>query len=873
MANNSIKTSAQLRTAFLEFFEAHGHKRVPSSPLIPANDPTLLFTNAGMVQFKDVFLGNDKRSYKRATSSQRCVRAGGKHNDLENVGYTARHHTFFEMLGNFSFGDYFKREAIEFAWEFLTQTIGLPEERLWVTVFNEDQEAEDIWLKEIKVSPERFSRIGAKDNFWSMGDTGPCGPCSEIFYDHGEEVPGGPPGTPDEDGDRYIEIWNLVFMQYNRDKSGKMTELPHPSVDTGMGLERLAAILQGVHNNYEIDLFQHIIKTIAQLADCKDISNKSLRVIADHIRACSFLIVDGVIPSNEGHGYVLRRIIRRAIRHGHKLGLREPFFYKLVDVLNQEMGDAYPELTKAKAQVEKVLKQEEERFAETLDQGMHILEQEIKNLSSKTIPGEVVFKLYDTYGFPVDLTADVAREHGLEIDRKGYEQTMEKQREMARASSSFDVDYNDGLELEGKTEFLGYKDLSSEQSNISHILINGEEAESLSETGQSAMLILDSTPFYGESGGQVGDTGRIFTYNAQFDVTDTQKKGDVFVHIGKLVKGTFKIGDKVNAQVDPELRSRIACNHSATHLLHAALRNILGEHVQQKGSLVDSEKLRFDFPHFEAISKAQLKQIENLVNRQIRQNHEVETNIMDIDAARESGAMALFGEKYDDQVRVLRMSDFSIELCGGTHVKHTGDIGLFKITSEGGVAAGVRRIEAVTAQGALDYIEQLEEQMDNAAALLKTGRDTFYDKVSALMERSRKLEKEFDQLKAKLANAQGNELTDNAVEIDGIKVLAAKLEGVDAKGLRDTMDKLKTKLGSCAIVLGVVNGDKVSLAAGVSKDCTGRIKAGDLVNSVASQVGGKGGGRPDMAMAGGNQPENLEKALLTVPSWVENQLK
>ncbi len=873
MANNSIKTSAQLRTAFLEFFEAHGHKRVPSSPLIPANDPTLLFTNAGMVQFKDVFLGNDKRSYKRATSSQRCVRAGGKHNDLENVGYTARHHTFFEMLGNFSFGDYFKREAIEFAWEFLTQTIGLPEERLWVTVFNEDQEAEDIWLKEIKVSPERFSRIGAKDNFWSMGDTGPCGPCSEIFYDHGEEVSGGPPGTPDEDGDRYIEIWNLVFMQYNRDKSGKMTELPHPSVDTGMGLERLAAILQGVHNNYEIDLFQHIIKTIAQLADCKDISNKSLRVIADHIRACSFLIVDGVIPSNEGHGYVLRRIIRRAIRHGHKLGLREPFFYKLVGVLNQEMGDAYPELTKAKAQVEKVLKQEEERFAETLDQGMHILEQEIKNLSSKTIPGEVVFKLYDTYGFPVDLTADVAREHGLEIDRKGYEQTMEKQREMARASSSFDVDYNDGLELEGKTEFLGYKDLSSEQSNISHILINGEEAESLSEAGQSAMLILDSTPFYGESGGQVGDTGRIFTYNAQFDVTDTQKKGDIFVHIGKLVKGTFKIGDKVNAQVDPELRSRIACNHSATHLLHAALRNILGEHVQQKGSLVDSEKLRFDFPHFEAISKAQLKQIENLVNRQIRQNHEVETNIMDIDAARESGAMALFGEKYDDQVRVLRMSDFSIELCGGTHVKHTGDIGLFKITSEGGVAAGVRRIEAVTAQGALDYIEQLEEQMDNAAALLKTGRDTFYDKVSALMERSRKLEKEFDQLKAKLANAQGNELTDNAVEIDGIKVLAAKLEGVDAKGLRDTMDKLKTKLGSCAIVLGVVNGDKVSLAAGVSKDCTGRIKAGDLVNSVASQVGGKGGGRLDMAMAGGNQPENLEKALLTVPSWVENQLK
>ncbi len=873
MANNSIKTSAQLRTAFLEFFEAHGHQRVPSSPLVPANDPTLLFTNAGMVQFKDVFLGNDKRSYKRATSSQRCVRAGGKHNDLENVGYTARHHTFFEMLGNFSFGDYFKREAIEFAWEFLTQTIALPEERLWVTVFNEDQEAEDIWLKEVKISPERFSRIGAKDNFWSMGDTGPCGPCSEIFYDHGAEVAGGPPGSPDEDGDRYIEIWNLVFMQYNRDKSGKMTELPHPSVDTGMGLERLAAILQGVHNNFEIDLFQHIIKTIAQLADCKDIKNKSLRVIADHIRACSFLIVDGVIPSNEGRGYVLRRIIRRAIRHGHKLGLRKPFFHKLVDVLDQEMGDAYPELSQAKAQVEKILRQEEERFAETLDQGMHILAQEIKNLSGNTIPGDVVFKLYDTYGFPVDLTADVAREQQLKIDREGYEQAMEKQRERARASSSFAVDYNDTIELDGKTEFLGYSDLSTTQSSITRILIDGKEADVLAEEGQSAMLILDSTPFYGESGGQVGDSGRIFTDNARFDVLDTQKKGDVLVHIGKLLQGSFKTGEQVSAQVDPQLRQRIACNHSATHLLHAALRNILGEHVQQKGSLVDSEKLRFDFSHFEAITKEQLKQIETLVNQQIRLNHKVETNIMDIEAAKTSGAMALFGEKYDDQVRVLRMSDFSVELCGGTHVNRTGDIGLFKITSEGGVAAGVRRIEAVTAQAALDYVEQLEQQVDNVAALFKAGRDTVYDKVAALMERSRKLEKELHQLKAKLASAQGNELTDNAVEIDGIKVLAAKLEGVDAKGLRETMDQLKTKLGSCAIILGVVKGDKVSLAAGVSKDCTDRIKAGDLVNSVASQVGGKGGGRPDMAMAGGNQPENLEKALSTVPSWVENQLK
>ena len=873
MANNSIKTSAQLRTAFLEFFETHGHRRVPSSPLVPANDPTLLFTNAGMVQFKDVFLGQDKRSYKRATSSQRCVRAGGKHNDLENVGYTARHHTFFEMLGNFSFGDYFKREAIQYAWEFLTKTIGLPEERLWITVFNEDQDAEDIWLKELKVSPDRFSRIGAKDNFWAMGDTGPCGPCSEIFYDHGEEVPGGPPGTADEDGDRYIEIWNLVFMQYSRDKSGQLTELPHPSVDTGMGMERLAAILQGVHNNYEIDLFQHIIKIIAQLADCKDLSNKSLRVIADHIRACSFLIVDGVIPSNEGRGYVLRRIIRRAIRHGHKLGLREPFFHKLVAVLEQEMGEAYPELTKAQAQVEKVLKQEEERFAETLDQGMHILEHEIKQLAGKTIPGEVVFKLYDTYGFPVDLTADVAREHGLEIDREGYEQAMQKQRAMARASSSFAIDYNDKVELDGSTEFLGYSELKTDQSHISQIILDGEKNDTLETAGQSAMLILDSTPFYGESGGQVGDTGRISCADAQFDVIDTQKKGAVFVHIGKLVKGKFRVGDQVSAQVDPELRSRIACNHSATHLLHAALRQVLGEHVQQKGSLVDSEKLRFDFSHFEAISREQLQQIETIVNQQIRCNHSVETNIMDIDAARDSGAMALFGEKYDDQVRVLRMSDFSIELCGGTHVKHTGDIGLLKITSEAGVAAGVRRIEAVTAQGALKYVEQLEQQVDNVAALLKSGRDTVYDKVGALMERSRKLEKELDQLKARLANAQGNELTDNAVEINGIKVLAAKLEGVDAKGLRDTMDQLKTKLGSCAIVLGVVNGNKVSLAAGVSKDSTKRIKAGDLVNSVASQVGGKGGGRPDMAMAGGNQPENLEKALSMVPSWVEDQLK
>ncbi len=877
MIKSSIKTSAQLRTAFLEFFEEQDHKRVSSSPLVPGNDPTVLFTNAGMVQFKDVFLGQDKRDYKRAVSSQRCVRAGGKHNDLENVGYTARHHTFFEMLGNFSFGDYFKREAIQYAWDFLTKVVGLPEEKLWVTVFEEDDEASDVWLNEMKISPDRFSKIGAKDNFWSMGDTGPCGPCSEIFYDHGEEIAGGPPGTPEEDGDRYIEIWNLVFMQFNRDKSGEMIPLPYPAVDTGMGLERLAAILQGVHNNYEIDLFQHIIKTIAKLANCKDLENKSLRVIADHIRACSFLIVDGIIPSNEGRGYVLRRIIRRAIRHGHKLGLREPFFYQLVDVLNQEMGEAYPELTKAQAQVEKILKQEEIRFAETLDQGMQILGAEIKALSGKVIPGDVVFKLYDTYGFPVDLTADVAREHSLEIDRDGYEKAMEKQREMARASNSFEIDYNDDVALEGQTEFVGYDALSNDQGKILNIIVNGDMSEQLeaasSKESQSAMLILDSTPFYGESGGQVGDTGTISTENARFNVFDTQKNGDVFIHVGELVQGTLQTGETVSCQVNQSKRDDIACNHSATHLLHAALRTILGDHVQQKGSLVDDEKLRFDFSHFEAIQADQLQSIETLVNQQIRKNHSVDTTLMDIDEAKESGAMALFGEKYAAKVRVLSMSNFSVELCGGTHVSRTGDIGLLKITSEAGVAAGVRRIEAVTGQGALTYVEQNEQQIDHTASLLKANRETLFDKVSALVERTKKLEKELDHLKGKLASAQGNELTDNAVEIKGLKVLAAKLEGVDAKGLRDTMDQLKSKMGSCAIVLAVVDGKKVSIAAGVSKDSIKRIKAGELVNSVASQVGGKGGGRPDMAMAGGSQPENLEKALTSVSSWVENQLE
>ncbi len=872
MAKGSITSSAELRSAFLDFFKKHDHQIVPSSPLVPANDPTLLFTNAGMVQFKDVFLGHDKRSYTRAASSQRCVRAGGKHNDLENVGYTARHHTFFEMLGNFSFGDYFKREAIAYAWDFLTQVIGLEPERLWVTVYEEDEEATEIWLNEMKISPQRFSRIGAKDNFWSMGDTGPCGPCSEIFYDHGDDVPGGPPGTPDEDGDRYIEIWNLVFMQYNRDKTGHLSALPHPSVDTGMGMERLAAILQGVHNNYEIDLFQSIIRVIADMAGTDDIENKSLRVIADHIRACSFLIVDGVIPSNEGRGYVLRRIIRRAIRHGHKLGLREPFFYRLVDVLAEEMGEAYPELVNGKAQAVKVLHQEELRFAETLDQGMAILEHEINQLKGKIIPGNVVFKLYDTYGFPLDLTADIAREHELSVDQAGYDKAMEEQRARARASSAFDLDYADDMNLEGKTEFLGYDQLDHTGSKIVNLIVNGQTVDRIDQE-QDVMLVLDQTPFYAESGGQVGDAGVVRSETAEFIVRDTQKKGDVFVHIGQLAHGSLAVNDEVDTAIDHRDRQKIACNHSTTHLLHAALRQILGDHVQQKGSLVDGEKLRFDFSHFEAVSSEQLQAVEQLVNQQIRQNYLVETRIMDLDEARSSGAMALFGEKYSEKVRVLKMGDFSIELCGGTHVQRTGDIGLMKITSEGGVAAGVRRIEAVTAENALRWIENNELMMNDVAYLLKGRRDDINTKVSALIDRNRALEKELEQLKGKLANSQGSELTEKAVDIKGIKVLAALLDGSDVKGLREAMDQLKNKLGSCAVVLASVDGNKVSLAAGVSKDSIQRIKAGDLVNSVARQIGGKGGGRPDMAMAGGNQPENLQKALASVSSWVENQLK
>ena len=866
-----MTSSAELRKIFLDFFRQHGHEIVPSSPLVPANDPTLLFTNAGMVQFKDVFLGLDKRSYTRAASSQRCVRAGGKHNDLENVGYTARHHTFFEMLGNFSFGDYFKHEAIQFAWELLTTVLKLPPERLWVTVFEEDDEAADIWLKDIGVDPARFSRIGAKDNFWSMGDTGPCGPCSEIFYDHGSEVSGGPPGSPDADGDRYVEIWNLVFMQYDRSSDGTLTPLPKPSVDTGMGLERLAAVIQGVHSNYEIDLFKRLIETAAKLTNTTDFKNNSLKVIADHIRASAFLIVDNVMPSNEGRGYVLRRIIRRAARHGYELGVKEPFFYRMVASLCEEMGQAYPELVKCKVQVERVLKQEEERFAETLAQGMKILEEDIANLSGDMIPGETVFKLYDTYGFPVDLTADIALSHKLKLDIDGFERAMGQQRERARAASQFGVEYQHALQVEGRTEFTGYDHLV-DQSEVVGLFMLGEPVDHLS-SGQSGIVILNKTPFYAESGGQIGDRGVLMDEGVEFEVLDTQKQGaDVIGHIGTVKFGELRIGDKLEARVDISRRFDTVYNHSATHLLHAALRKVLGEHVTQKGSLVEPERLRFDFSHFESLSRAQLAEIERLVNEQIRNNANVDTQIMSMDDAMETGAMALFGEKYGEQVRVLRMGEFSTELCGGTHVKHTGDIGVFKIISETGIAAGVRRIEAVTGQRALDWIEENENRLQNIAELVKGARDNVEDKIRQLLERSRKLEKELDQLKGKLASSQGSDLASQAMEVKGIKVLAAKLEGADPKSLRDTVDQLKNKLGSAAVVLATVSDSKVSLVAGVTANLISQIKAGDLVNVVASQVGGKGGGRPDMAMAGGTEPEKLDIALKSVSEWVHQHL-
>ncbi len=866
-----MMTSAELRKAFLDFFVKRGHTQVPSSSLVPHDDPTLLFTNAGMVQFKEVFLGRDKRDYSTAVSSQRCVRAGGKHNDLENVGYTARHHTFFEMLGNFSFGDYFKREAIQYAWEFLTVDLQLPPEKLWVTVYEEDDEAAGIWLQEMGISPERFSRCGAKDNFWSMGDTGPCGPCSEIFYDHGPEIWGGPPGTPDEDGDRYIEIWNLVFMQYNRDASGNMTPLPHPSVDTGMGLERLAAVMQKVHSNYEIDLFEHLIKAAAKVTGCADLEDKSLRVISDHIRSCAFLIVDGVLPSNEGRGYVLRRIIRRAIRHGYMLGMKETFFHRLVEPLSAEMGEAYPELVKSKEQVERVLKLEEERFAETLEQGIKILEQAISEMQGTQIPGEVAFKLYDTYGFPVDLTADIARERELSIDMDGFEKEMEAQRERARAASQFGAVDESAVSLDGTTEFVGY-DRREEDATVIAIIQDGASVDTLGDK-ERGMVVLDRTPFYAESGGQVGDTGVLDLGEKQFQVEDTQKLGSgVIVHIGVFHGDVMRVGDSVICKVDAEKQSMTALNHSATHLLHAALRHILGEHVQQKGSSVDSERLRFDFSHFEPVSPEQLREIERLVNRKIRGNEPVETRIMSLEDAKESGAMALFGEKYDEHVRVLRMGDFSVELCGGIHAKAVGDIGLFKIISESGIASGVRRIEAVVGERAIDWVEAEEKRIQRISALVKSGRDDLDTKVAQLVEHNRKLEKELDQLKSKLASSAGSDLAASAVEVNGVKLLAANLDGADPKSLRDTVDHLKNKLGSAVIVLATVSGDKVSLIAGVTKDQTSNIKAGDLIKMVAEQVGGKGGGRPDMAQAGGNQPDALPAALESVQPWVKERL-
>lgn len=866
-----MKTSAEIRKLFLDYFAGKGHEIVASSPLVPANDPTLLFTNAGMVQFKDLFLGLETRKYTRATTTQRCVRAGGKHNDLENVGYTARHHTFFEMLGNFSFGDYFKREAIQYAWEFLTVTLALPPEKLWITVFEEDQEAADIWLNEIGIDPKQFSKIGAKDNFWSMGDTGPCGPCSEIFYDHGPDVAGGPPGTPEEDGDRYIEIWNLVFMQFDRAADGTLTPLPKPSVDTGMGLERLAAVLQHQHNNYDIDLFQNLIKAITDLAGIDDRSHTSARVIADHIRSCAFMVTDGVQPSNEGRGYVLRRIIRRAIRHGHKLGLKEAFFYKLVAPLVAEMGEAFPELAKAQPLVERALKQEEERFADTLDNGLKILDQAIEAMADKEIPGETVFLLYDTYGFPIDLTADIARERGLTIDIAGFERHMEAQRNRARSASQFGGGLSESLVIDGETVFCGYDHIRHEATIIA-ILVDGENVPAL-QAGQQGIIVLDNTPFYAESGGQVGDLGEINSAGAHFVVTDTRKQGKAFTHIGECKRGSFEVGQKVLAHVDEQNRQATALNHSATHLLHAALRQILGEHVNQKGSLVDSQRLRFDFSHFEPVSAEQLRDIERLVNQQIRINHAVETRLMPIEKARESGAMALFGEKYDDEVRVLSMGEFSIELCGGTHVGRTGDIGIFKIISEVGIASGVRRLEAVTGDKALNYIEDSENRLRKISDLVKAKADNVEDKTAQLVQRTRQLEKELEVLKTKLASSAGQDLAAEAKEIQGVKVLAARLDGVDAKALRDAVDQLKNKLGSAAIVLSTVEDDKITLIAGVSKDQTAKIRAGDLVAHVATQVGGKGGGRPDMAQGGGNQPEHLSKALDSVTDWVASKLE
>ncbi len=873
---NKKMSTAEIRESFLNFFAGKGHTIVPSSSLIPGNDKTLLFTNAGMVQFKDIFLGDEKSNFSRATTSQRCVRAGGKHNDLENVGYTARHHTFFEMMGNFSFGDYFKEDAILFAWEYLTKILKLPKEKLWVTVYADDDEAANIWINKIGFPADRLSRIGDKpnkkyesDNFWAMGDTGPCGPCSEIFYDHGEHIWGGPPGTPEEDGDRYIEIWNLVFMQYNRSKDGTMNKLPKPSVDTGMGLERLAAILQGGHSNYDIDLFQNIIKFIAELSGTKDLENASLKVIADHIRSCSFLIVDGVIPSNEGRGYVLRRIIRRAARHGHKLGLEKEFFYKIVAPLIAEMGEAYPELVKAQQTVEETLLKEEKRFAETLDRGMKILNTTIEELEGDTLPGKVVFKLYDTYGFPIDLTADIAREHNLTVDEAGFNAEMKIQKEKASSAGKFGSDYNNKLDISGKTLFSGYEK-TDDSSTIESIFSEGQKVSSL-HTGEKGQIILANTPFYAESGGPVGDTGKLISGNAVFDVKDTQKQGDVFIHHGIVSSGTLTTGDNVIAEVDKERRQAIVLNHSGTHLMHKALRQVLGEHVEQKGSLVKPEYLRFDFSHGEPMTKEEITKVEKIVNHEIRLNAEASATIMGMDEALEKGATALFGEKYGDEVRVVTIG-YSTELCGGVHVNRAGDIGLFKIVSESGIAAGVRRIEAVTGEAAIDWVEERSNQLENIASLVKSSASNASDKVTQLIEKSRALEKELEQLKAKLATQAGSDLASQAVDVAGIKVLAANLEGADPKSLRDTVDQLKNKLGKAAVIVATVNGDKVSLVAGVTKEETSKIKAGDLLKHVASQIDGKGGGRPDMAQGGGNDPSALPQALTSVVSWVEGQM-
>ena len=879
MTTGKRPTSAELRALFLKFFRERGHQIVPSSSLVPGNDPTLLFTNAGMVQFKDVFLGKDKRSYNRAASSQRCVRAGGKHNDLENVGYTARHHTFFEMLGNFSFGDYFKRDAIRFGWDFVTgkDWLGIDPQRLMVTVYHTDDEAFDVWNKDIGLPPSRIVRIGdnpggGSDNFWQMGETGPCGPCSEIFYDHGADVPGGPPGSPDADGDRWIEIWNLVFMQFDRSAEGVLTPLPKPSVDTGMGLERTAAVMQGVHSNYEIDLFVNLIKAAAEATNTRDLEAKSLRVIADHIRASAFLIADGVFPSNEGRGYVLRRIVRRALRHGYILGQSQPFFYQLVAALEKEMGAAYPELKTQRTQIERVLKQEEERFAETLSQGMALLDTAIGSLKdSKVIPGETVFRLYDTFGFPVDLTADIARERGLTIDLAGYEAAMERQRKQSQEASKFGVDLRSGVTVEGKTNFSGYDHLA-DTGTIVTILKNKEHVTTLRQ-GEEGQVVLDHTPFYAESGGQVGDTGTLVAGAARFEVTDTQKIGSAFAHIGRVTSGEFKQGARVEARVDEGRRRAIVLNHSATHLLHAALRKVLGTHVTQKGSLVAPDRLRFDFSHFQPMTQGELQQVERMVNEQIRANSAGETRLMKHDAAVASGAMALFGEKYDDEVRVLNFGDFSVELCGGTHVHRTGDIGLFKIVTEGGIQAGVRRIEAVTGQGALDWVAKSDQVLRELAAIVKANRDDVEDKVRQLAERSRKLEKEVATLKAKLASGQGGDLSSSAVEVAGVKVVATRVDGADAPALRDAVDQLKNKLRSAAIVLASVQEpDKIVLIAGVTQDQIKKIKAGDLVNVVAQMIGGRGGGRPDLAQAGGNDPAKLDEALAAVAPWVQSQL-